>query len=54
MSYPLWNSLNQLKEYKWVDLTHTFDSESPHFSAFENAETKTLYKVKDDGFFAQS
>lgn len=54
MSYPLWESLSQLKKYKWVDLTHTFDSESPHFSSFENAETKTLYQVKDDGFFAQS
>ena len=54
MSYPLWKSLSQLKKYKWVDLTHTFDSESPHFSSFENAETKTLYQVKDDGFFAQS
>ncbi|WP_339228938.1 cyclase family protein [Oceanobacillus sp. FSL K6-2867] len=41
-----------LKEKKWVDLTHAFGPDSPHFSAFDDAEFKTLF-THDDGFFAQ-
>src|SRR5699024_916967 len=41
-----------LKERKWVDLTHTFGPDSPHFKAFHPAERKTLFN-HDDGFFAQ-
>lgn|SRR5699024_1751812 len=48
----LLQAINILKEKKWVDLTHTFGPESPHFSAFEPAEVKTLFD-HDDGFFAQ-
>lgn len=46
-------AIELLKEKEWVDLTHTFGPESPHFSAFESAEFKTLF-THDDGFFAQS
>jgi kynurenine formamidase len=42
-----------LKEKEWVDLTHSFGPDSPHFSAFQSAEFKTLF-THDDGFFAQS
>lgn len=41
-----------LKEKKWVDLTHAFGPDSPHFSAFEDAKFDTLFS-HDDGFFAQ-
>ena len=37
-NYPLWDQLNQLKESKWVDLTHTFDPDIPRFSDFEKGE----------------
>lgn len=49
----LLNALKVLKEKQWVDLTHTFGPESPHFSAFDGATFKTLFN-HDDGFFAQS
>ena len=42
-----------LKEKQWVDLTHTFGPDSPHFSAFDGAAFQTLFD-HDDGFFAQS
>lgn len=45
-------ALQVLKEKQWVDLTHTFGPDSPHFSAFKPAEIKTLFD-HDDGFFAQ-
>lgn len=41
-----------LKKKNWVDLTHTFGPNSPHFAAFDDAEFKTLF-THDDGFFAQ-
>ncbi|MBC5636521.1 cyclase family protein [Ornithinibacillus sp. BX22] len=46
-------AIEQLKEKEWVDLTHAFGPDSPHFSAFEAAEFKPLF-THDDGFFAQS
>lgn len=45
-------ALDVLKAKEWVDLTHTFGPDSPHFSAFQPAEIKTLFD-HDDGFFAQ-
>lgn len=45
-------ALEVLKGKEWVDLTHTFGPDSPHFSAFQPAEIKTLFD-HDDGFFAQ-
>lgn len=53
MSTELLNAFNVLKKKQWIDLTHSFGPESPHFSAFESAEFKTLFD-HDDGFFAQS
>lgn len=48
----LLKAIEVLKSRAWVDLTHTFGPDSPHFSAFEDAEFKTLF-THDDGFFAQ-
>lgn len=53
MSNELINALTLLKKKEWVDLTHTFGPDSPHFSAFDAAEFTTLF-THDDGFFAQS
>lgn len=53
MSNELIKAINLIKEKEWVDLTHTFGPESPHFSAFDGAEFTTLFN-HDDGFFAQS
>lgn len=46
-------ALRLLKSKKWVDLTHTFGPNSPHFFMFDDAEFKTLF-THDDGFFAQN
>lgn len=48
----LLQALKTLKGKKWVDLTHTFGPDSPHFAAFKDAEFDTLY-THDDGFLAQ-
>jgi len=52
MSSELIQAVTLLKGKEWVDLTHTFGPESPHFSAFDAAEFTTLF-THDDGFFAQ-
>lgn len=43
MSSELLQAFNVLKEKQWVDLTHTFGADSPHFSAFKAAEIATLF-----------
>ncbi|WP_019240670.1 MULTISPECIES: cyclase family protein [Bacillus] len=53
MSNEVLQAIQLLKEKKWVDLTHTFGPESPHFSAFDAAQFQTLF-THDDGFLAQS
>lgn len=53
MSNELFTAYNLLKEKQWIDLTHSFGPDSPHFSAFESAQFQTLFD-HDDGFFAQS
>lgn len=52
-SNELLKAIELLKEKEWIDLTHSFGPDSPHFAAFEAAEFKTLF-THDDGFFAQS
>ena len=53
MGNELFQAVELLKSKEWVDLTHTFGPNSPHFSAFPDAEFETLF-YHDDGFFAQS
>lgn len=53
MRNELFEMVNKLKQKEWIDLTHTFGPDSPHFSAFPDAEFETLFD-HDDGFFAQS
>ncbi|WP_421616936.1 cyclase family protein [Brevibacillus sp. TJ4] len=52
MANDLIQALQFLKGKEWVDLTHTFGPNSPHFFAFDDAEFTTLF-THDDGFFAQ-
>ncbi|GAB4074569.1 cyclase family protein [Barrientosiimonas marina] len=53
MVNSLIEAFNVLKQKKWIDLTHAFGPDSPHFSAFNAAEFETLFD-HDDGFFAQA
>jgi kynurenine formamidase len=43
MSSELFKVIQFLKEKRWVDLTHTFGPDSPHFSAFDSADFQTLF-----------
>jgi len=52
MSNELKQAMELLMEKEWVDLTHTFGPDSPHFAMFPDAEFETLFD-HDDGFFAQ-
>lgn len=52
MSSSLIDAVKLLKSKKWVDLTHAFSADSPHFFMFDPAEFKTLFDYQD-GFFAQ-
>lgn len=52
MTNELLDALKLLKQKQWIDLTHTFGPDSPHFAAFASAEFDTLF-THDDGFFAQ-
>ena len=45
-------ALQLLKSKEWVDLTHSFGPDSPHFFMFDDAKFETLF-THDDGFFAQ-
>lgn len=49
----LWNMLNTLEGYEWVDLTHTFAPGIPRWPGFPDAEFNTIYDYDEDGFFAQ-
>ena len=42
-----------LKNKHWVDLTHPFGPDSPHFPAFNLAEFKTIFTTAKDGFFVK-
>lgn len=48
----LLKAIEVLQSKEWVDLTHTFGPDSPHFAAFDDAKFETLF-THDDGFFAQ-
>ncbi|WP_374439593.1 cyclase family protein [Pseudomonas panipatensis] len=46
----LWDTYAQLHEHTWVDLTHAFDKDTPHWKGFEPMQRQTLYTVDKDGF----
>lgn len=46
----LWDTYASLKQHTWVDLTHSFDNDTPHWKGFEPMGRKTLYTVDKDGF----
>ncbi len=53
MSNELLQAFQLLKSKQWVDLTHTFGPDSPHFQSFDAAQFETLFD-HEQGFFAQS
>ena len=49
----LWQIYDQLKARQWVDLTHPFDADIPHWKGFEPMTRKVLYDWDKDGFRAE-
>lgn len=47
------NSVNFLKQQKWVDLSHSIYGGIPYFQSFQPMQEKTLVTVAKDGFFAK-
>lgn len=47
------DAMNFLKEKKWIDLSHEIHEKIPRFDAFNASQEKTLFKIKEDGFFAK-
>ena len=46
----LWNVYDTLKNRQWVDLTHSYNEQIPHWKGFESAQRKSLYTIEKDGF----
>ena len=51
--YELWETVKDLKDHTFADLTHAFAPGIPRWPGFDSAEFKTLYDYDSDGFFAQ-
>lgn len=49
----IFEAINTLKQREWIDLTHTLNKNIPYFSAFSPMKEKTLFTIKEDGFFAK-
>lgn len=45
-----WDVASELRQGKWVDLTHSFDNTIPHWKGFEPMKIKTLFDHDKDGF----
>ncbi|WP_336077517.1 cyclase family protein [Paenibacillus sp. 203] len=52
MAEHLVDILKLLKQKEWVDLSHAFYPEIPHFPVFDNVQVDTLF-THDDGFFVK-
>ncbi|MBV0931341.1 cyclase family protein [Lentilactobacillus sp. IMAU92037] len=48
----LQQTVERLKNFKWVDLTHSFGPESPRFPAFAKPKFNTIF-THADGFFVK-
>ncbi|MHC4234768.1 MAG: cyclase family protein [Planctomycetota bacterium] len=48
-----WPLCAELQRGRFVDLTHAFDENIPHFAAFPRMTVKDLFHIEPDGFWAQ-
>jgi kynurenine formamidase len=49
----LWEVSSMLHGKKWVDLTHSFDGDIPHWKGFDPMTRKVIYDYDKDGFRAE-
>lgn len=47
------DAMDYLKGKKWIDLSHEVHDKIPRFGAFNASREETLFKIKEDGFFAK-
>ena len=52
-NHPLWQMYTVIKAKKWVDLTQTFDTDTPHWKGFQAMTRKVLFDYDKDGFRAE-
>ncbi len=45
-------AIELLRSQTWIDLSHPVHADIPHFPAFSPIDTKVLFTVEKDGFFA--
>lgn len=46
----LWDLYAELKSHDWVDLTHAFNDEIPHWKGFDPATTERIFTIAESGF----
>ena len=47
--YELWTALEQAREYKWVELSHPLDNDSPYWSGIPEGSVELSKMVYDWG-----
>ena len=48
-NYKLWNVLEEAKKYKWVELSHSLNNESPYWSGIPDGSVELAKTVWDWG-----
>lgn len=46
----LWPLCAQLREHQFVDLTHAFSENTPHWKGFKPMAIRDVYQIRKDGF----
>lgn len=47
--YKLWNALKNAKKYRWVELSHSLNNESPYWSGIPEGSVELAKTVWDWG-----
>ena len=47
--YKLWNALKDAKKYRWVELSHSLNNESPYWSGIPEGSVELAKTVWDWG-----
>lgn len=50
--HHLWETANDLRSRKIIDLTHTFNPDIPHWKGFPKEKTEEIYTYEKGGFLA--
>ena len=49
LMYKLWNTLNDLKQYRWVELSHSLNNDSPYWAGIPEGSVELSKTVFDWG-----